>query len=71
MSDCEIEVLPSDEPTPFMAGTFALYEDGHGGYVLVTQVNDEITRKHIPAGIVKLAMGNGLVARQMRSLMGG
>lgn len=59
------------EPVPMMAGTFALYDDGHGGIVLVTDVNGEITKKAIPAALVKLATGDGMMARQMQRLMGG
>jgi hypothetical protein len=59
------------EPVPMMAGTFALYDDGHGGIVLVTDVNGEVTKKAIPAALVKLATGDGTMSRHMRRLMGG
>lgn len=43
-------------PPPVFAGTFAIYEDGTGGYVLVVQHEDGSTdRKHIPSAMVKLA----------------
>jgi hypothetical protein len=54
-----------------MAGTFAVYEDGKGGYVLVTDVGGDVTRKAIPAALVKMATGNGVLAGRMRALMGG
>ncbi len=58
-------------PIPVLAGTFALYEDGKGGVVLVTEVGGEVTRKHIPAALVKMAMGDGAVSRRVRAMMGG
>jgi hypothetical protein len=43
-------------PVPAIAGTFAIYEDGHGGYVLVTETEQHgIIRKHIPGALLKLA----------------
>lgn len=63
----------ADEPGPIpaLAGTFALYEDGTGGFVLVTDVGGEVTRKHIPAALVRMAMGDGAISRKVRALMGG
>lgn len=58
-------------PVPMMAGTFALYDDGHGGVVLVTDIGGEITKKAIPAALVKLTTGDGTMSRHMRRLMGG
>jgi len=58
-------------PVPQLAGTFALYDDDHGGYVLVTDVGGDVTRKHIPAALVRMAMGDGVVSRRVRALMGG
>ena len=39
-------------PIPALAGTFVIYEDGKGGYVLVVDVGGEVTHKHIPAAMV-------------------
>lgn len=37
------------EPVPLIAGTFAIYEDGKGGYVFVADTTQHgVTRKHIP-----------------------
>ena len=58
-------------PIPVLAGTFALYDDGHGGYVLVTDVGGEVTKKAIPAALVKMATGNGAMSKHVRRLMGG
>lgn len=50
--------------TPLLAGTFAIYEDGKGGYVLVTNTDEHGTqRKHIPGALVKMMNGNSLVGR--------
>lgn len=55
---------PETQPEPELAGTFAIYADGHGGYVLVTDTVDQgTTRKHIPAAIVRLATGNGVLGK--------
>lgn len=51
-------VIVPEGPVPAIAGTFAIYEDGSGGYVLVTDTTEHGTmRKHIPATIVKLMGG--------------
>lgn len=60
-----------DGPAPILAGTFAIYEDGGGGFVLVTDVAGDVTRKHVPAAVVKLAMGEGAISRRVRAMMGG
>lgn len=58
-------------PAPMLAGTFAIYEDGQGGYVLVTDTPDHgMMRKHIPAGLVKLATGGGMVSRKLAGIFG-
>lgn len=37
------------EPIPVIAGTFAIYEDGKGGYVFVADTTQHgVMRKHIP-----------------------
>lgn len=59
-------------PEPMVAGTFALYEDGVGGFVLVTQTEKfGVDRKHIPAALVKMAMGGGILGRKLGGLFGG
>lgn len=60
-----------EAPVPALAGTFALYEDGSGGFVLVTDVGGEVTRKAIPAAIVKLATGDGAMSKRVRAMLGG
>ncbi len=59
------------DPEPVIAGTFALYEDGEGGFVLVTQTERHgIDRKHIPKALVKMATGGGILGRRLGSLFG-
>jgi hypothetical protein len=65
-----VQPLPS-EPVPALAGTFALYEDGVGGFVLVTDVGGEVTRKHIPGALVKMALGDNPISKRVRTIMGG
>lgn len=44
--------------SPMIAGTFAIYEDGKGGMVLVTDTDQHGTiRKRIPAALVKMVSG--------------
>lgn len=50
-------------PAPILAGTFALYHDGDGGFVLVTDHGEGPQRKHIPAALVKLATRSGALGR--------
>jgi hypothetical protein len=58
-------------PEPMLAGTFALYEDGQGGFVLVTDTEDHgEQRKHIPAALVKMATGGGLIGRKLAGIFG-
>jgi hypothetical protein len=54
------DTQPCSEVTPVIAGTFAIYEDGHGGFVLVTDTEHGTDRKHIPSTFVKLALRGGL-----------
>lgn len=43
------------EPVPVLAGTFAIYEDGKGGYVLVSETSErKLYRKHIPASLIRV-----------------
>ncbi len=58
-------------PEPLLHGTFALYPDGAGGFVLVTETDAHgVNRKHIPSAMVRLAMkainGGGLLAKVFR-----
>ena len=48
------ELTAEPGPIPALAGTFVIYEDGKGGYVLVVDVGGEVTHKHIPAAMVKM-----------------
>lgn len=57
---------PDTGPAALAQGTFALYDDGRGGLVLVVQpVGQEIQRKHIPAAAVKMGQ------RVLGQLFGG
>lgn len=51
------------DPAPVVAGTFAVYEDGGGGIVLVVDTGDGPQRKHIPAALIKLAMRTGALGK--------
>jgi hypothetical protein len=43
-------------PVPIAAGTYSLYQDGAGGYVLVIGTSEgAVHHKHIPAKVVKMA----------------
>jgi hypothetical protein len=56
---------------PMISGWFALYEDGEGGFVLVTETDKGgLQRKHIPSAIVKIATGGGILGRKLGSLFG-
>lgn len=47
---------PADGPVPMAAGTYALYDDQAGGYVLVIGTREgETHHKHIPSKVVKMA----------------
>lgn len=62
---------PASTPAPMLAGTYAVYEDGAGGYVIVAETSDNATiRKHIPHGLVKMLTGGGLLARKFREVIG-
>lgn len=46
---------PSPGPDPLAAGTYAVYEDGHGGVMLVIGTREgEIHKKHLSAKIIKM-----------------
>lgn len=54
----EPATVVTEEPKPLLAGTFALYDDLNGGYVLVTETPDHgIVKKSIPGMLVKLMRG--------------
>ena len=43
-------------PVPLFAGTYAIYDDGHGGIVMVLQPKEgDVLTKHIPAAMIKMA----------------
>lgn len=64
------DVAPTG-PAPLAAGTFAIYEDGQGGYVLVTDMpGSGVQRKHIPAALVKLVTGGGVLSRRLGAIFG-
>lgn len=47
---------PPEAPDPMAAGTYAVYEDGQGGYVLVLGTREgETHRKHVSGYMVKMA----------------
>lgn len=59
-------------PLAMLEGTFAIYQDGHGGFVLVTDtVQHGTDRRHIPAAMVKLATGGGMISRRLAGMFGG
>lgn len=65
----ELESAPTH--TPLMAGTFALYGDGKGGLVLVTETADGgVQRRQIPARLIKLATGGGILGSQLAKIFG-
>lgn len=52
------EQPPADAPpapVPLFAGTYAIYDDGAGGVMLVLQQDGDVIRKHIPAKLIKMA----------------
>lgn len=70
-----VDTVPADvtpAPTPAIAGTFAIYEDGQGGFVLVTETPEHgVIRKHIPRALIKLVSGGGLLGGRIAGLFGG
>lgn len=72
-AEAELDALAARPagPDPLIHGTFALYADGAGGFVLVTETDAHgVNRKHIPRAMVKLAMklmnGGGMLAKVFR-----
>jgi len=50
------EAPDTDGPVPMAAGTYAVYDDTAGGFVLVIGTREgETHHKHIPARVVKMA----------------
>jgi hypothetical protein len=51
-------------PAPIIAGTFALYPSPDGGFVLVTDVQGRgVERRAIPAALVRMASGDGMLSK--------
>lgn len=46
---------------PVAAGTFVIYEDGKGGFVLVTDMPEQggVRHQHIPRALIKMVTGGG------------
>lgn len=63
---------PPSGPEPMAAGTYAIYDDGSGGVVLVLGTREgEVHQKHVPAMAIKMAeklMGG---ASPLAGLLGG
>jgi CubicO group peptidase (beta-lactamase class C family) len=69
--DSGADETPQQRPDPLFAGTYAIYDDGHGGYVLVAKTREgQEHRKHLPAGMVKMAQKLSS-AGPLASLFGG
>ncbi len=59
------------EVAPMLAGKFAIYEDGKGGFILMTETEGHgVQRKHIPAALVKLATSPGILGRKFAGILG-
>ena len=67
------ETVSTPGPVPMCAGTFAIYEDGLGGFMLVTDMPNHggVAKRHIPAALVKMATGGGMISRRFAGLFGG
>lgn len=68
-------VLTAAGPQPLLAGTFAVYSDDRGGFVLVADTVDgegtsTVHRKAIPAAMVKLVTGGGPLGGMFRRMAG-
>jgi hypothetical protein len=62
---------PVPPPVPMFAGTYAVYDDGSGGVVLVIgQSTGEIVRRQIPAGMIKMAERFGGAGSGLAGLFG-
>ena len=63
---------PPSGPTPLAAGTYAVYDDQAGGYVLVIGTREgETHHKHLPKNIVKMAEKMAGGANPLAMLFGG
>lgn len=64
---------PQAPPQPIAAGTYAVYDDGNGGAVLVLQPKGgETMTKHLPAALIKMAERfGGAGAGPFAGLFGG
>ena len=63
---------PPSGPTPLAAGTYAVYDDQQGGYVLVIGTREgETHHKHLPKNIVKMAEKMAGGANPLAMLFGG
>lgn len=70
-TDADIPGAVEVAPKPLIGGTFAVYEDGQGGFVLVTHTEEQGPRRqHIPSALVKMFTGGGLFARRFAGLLG-
>lgn len=61
--------LVDEQPVPALAGTFAIYETPDGGYLLVTETDRGIDRKHIPGKLIRLAT-KGPMSKMFGGLFG-
>lgn len=60
------------EKVPVLSGEFAFYEDGKGGYALTADtVEFGHIEKRLPAALVKLVTGGGIVSRKLAGLVDG
>lgn len=59
-------------PVPMFAGTYAVYDDEQGGvWLVIGQSTGEVARKHIPAGMIKMAEKFGGAGSGLAGLFGG
>lgn len=62
-----IEMKAETHREPTFAGTYAVYEDGSGGYMLVTDdMHLGVQRKKIPAALIKMLDGNGFLGKMLK-----
>ena len=72
-------LVPPPDTDPAMSagdciigGTFALYHDGNGGFVLVTDTTERgIERQHLPKAMVRLASRLGVAGSKVAGIIGG
>lgn len=63
-------LAPDPGPIPISMGTYAIYNDGSGGFVLVATADGVEHKKHIPAKLVKLISGTGAIGKLFRGQIG-